>query len=160
MATSKSTVLGVRLDHERRAWIEAEAVRRGLSVRGLIEEMIDGARTAEMADADRAIAGLGSATPGPGAGHHPSEASLAAPLHSDAATAGASGVNTPPPRSFLDETSGSPHRPGLGSVRSLPGDLLRGGCTLTASLIEKGGLYAANRLGVCPLVRGWAERSV
>jgi hypothetical protein len=158
MATSKSTVLGIRLDHERRAWIEAEAARRGLSVRGLVEEMIDGARTEETADAAQATAGPGSASPGLVAGRHPSEAGLAAPLRANAPAPG-SGVNTSPPFP-LDPGSGFLQRPGLGSVVSLPGDLLRGGCTLTASLIEKGGLLAANRLGVCPLIRRWAERSV
>src|SRR5271165_430214 len=51
MATSKSTVVGIRLDHDRRAWVEAEAARRGVSVRGLFEGMIDGARTDEAGDA-------------------------------------------------------------------------------------------------------------
>jgi hypothetical protein len=41
MTSSKTTVLGVRLDHERRAWVEAEAARQGLSVRALFESMID-----------------------------------------------------------------------------------------------------------------------
>ena len=41
MATTKSTVVGIRLDHERRAWVEAEAARLGVSVRGLFEGMID-----------------------------------------------------------------------------------------------------------------------
>ena len=45
MATSKSTVVGIRLDHDRRAWVEAEAERRGVSMRGLFEGMIDEART-------------------------------------------------------------------------------------------------------------------
>src|SRR5271163_3516323 len=129
MATSKSTVLGIRLDHERRTWIEAEAARRGLSVRGLVEEMIDGAREGETADAARAIAGLGSATPSPVVGQHPSEASLAAPLPAHAPTPGPSGVNTPASPSD-DAGSRSSQRRGLGSVVSLPGDLMRGGCSL------------------------------
>ena len=74
MATTKSTVLGIRLDHDRRAWVEGEAARRGVSVRALFEGMIDGARTGETADADRAIAGLGSAAPGAGATEHEAEA--------------------------------------------------------------------------------------
>ena len=47
MATTKSTVVGIRLDHERRAWVEAEAARLGVSVRGLFEGMIDEARSGE-----------------------------------------------------------------------------------------------------------------
>ena len=35
IATSKSTVLGVRLDHDRRAWLEAAAARHGVTVRTL-----------------------------------------------------------------------------------------------------------------------------
>ena len=46
MATTKSTVVGIRLDHERRAWVEAEAARLGVSVRGLFEGMIDEASPA------------------------------------------------------------------------------------------------------------------
>ena len=68
MATSKSTVVGIRLDHERRAWAEAEAERRGVSMRGLFEGMIDEARTGSRAEATQAIAGLGSAAPAGQAG--------------------------------------------------------------------------------------------
>src|SRR5580693_1014035 len=64
MATTKSTVVGIRLDHERRAWVEAEAARLGVSVRGLFEGMIDEARSDERAEASRAVAGLGSGVPG------------------------------------------------------------------------------------------------
>jgi len=45
MATSKSTVLGIRLDHDRRAWVEAAAAEEGVTVRALFEQMIDRART-------------------------------------------------------------------------------------------------------------------
>jgi hypothetical protein len=45
MTSSKTTVLGIRLDHERRAWIEAEAARQGVSIRAFFESMIDEART-------------------------------------------------------------------------------------------------------------------
>lgn len=44
MTSSKTTVLGIRLDHERRGWIEAEAARQGLSIRAYFERMIDEAR--------------------------------------------------------------------------------------------------------------------
>jgi hypothetical protein len=46
MTSSKTTVLGIRLDHERRAWIEAEAARQGVSIRAYFESMIDEARLA------------------------------------------------------------------------------------------------------------------
>jgi hypothetical protein len=35
----------VRLDHDRRAWLEAAAARHGVTVRALFEEMIDQARS-------------------------------------------------------------------------------------------------------------------
>ena len=47
MATSKSTVLGIRLDHDRRAWLEAAAAEEGVTVRALFERMIDQARAGE-----------------------------------------------------------------------------------------------------------------
>ncbi len=64
MATTKSTVMGIRLDHDRRAWVEAEAARLGVSVRGLFEAMIDAARIGDTAEATLATPGLGSAVPG------------------------------------------------------------------------------------------------
>lgn len=45
MPSSKTTVLGIRLDHDRRRWIEAEAARQGMSIRAYFERMIDEART-------------------------------------------------------------------------------------------------------------------
>ena len=78
MATTKSTVVGIRLDHERRAWVEAEAARLGVSVRGLFEGMIDEARLEESEEADRAIAGLGSSASGPSTSHA-AEETVAAP---------------------------------------------------------------------------------
>ena len=63
MATTKSTVVGIRLDNDRRAWVEGEAARLGVSVRGLFEGMIDAAREGETMEADRAISGLGSGIP-------------------------------------------------------------------------------------------------
>jgi hypothetical protein len=49
IASSKTTVVGVRLDHDRRAWLEAEAERQGMTVRALFERMIDEARAEEPA---------------------------------------------------------------------------------------------------------------
>jgi hypothetical protein len=50
IATTKSTVLGLRLDHDRRAWVEAIAVEQGVSVRAVFEALIDRARADELAD--------------------------------------------------------------------------------------------------------------
>lgn len=47
IATSKTTVVGLRLDHDRRAWVDAEAAREGVTVRVLFERMIDRARVHE-----------------------------------------------------------------------------------------------------------------
>jgi hypothetical protein len=49
IATSKSTVLGLRLDHDRRAWIEDTAAQQGVSVRAVFEALIDRARAEEAA---------------------------------------------------------------------------------------------------------------
>ena len=58
IASTKTTVLGIRLDHDRRAWVEAAAASRGVTVRVLIEEMIDQSRGGEDAPllADGAVA--------------------------------------------------------------------------------------------------------
>ncbi len=50
IATTKSSVLGLRLDHDRRAWVEAIAVEQGVSVRAVFEALIDRARADELAD--------------------------------------------------------------------------------------------------------------
>jgi hypothetical protein len=160
MATSKSTVLGIRLDHERRAWIEAEAARRGLSVRGLVEEMIDGARTGEAADAAQAIAGLGSGAQARVGGPEPvgepgDPKSTSIPRPSAAAQPESVNTATAPFETGPNRSS----RPGLGLVTSLPGGLVRGACSLTAGLIEASARYGTTRLGYCPLVQRWAERS-
>ena len=49
IATTKTTVLGIRLDHDRRAWVEDAAAREGLTVRAFFEQMIDEARADEVA---------------------------------------------------------------------------------------------------------------
>jgi hypothetical protein len=89
MATTKSTVLGFRLDHERRAWVEGEAARRGVTVRVLFEGLIDQAQAAASGTA---------AIPGE-AGTH--EQQLPAPTE-------ASGPRSPPPpsRSLIYEAMG------------------------------------------------------
>lgn len=154
MATSKSTVLGIRLDHHRRAWIEAEAARRGLSVRGLIEEMIDGAQAGEAADEARETA----------SGPRRATAELHAVGDSGATTTGRAwakaqqgGVHTAT-APFGTAPDWSP-RPAFGWVTSLPRGLVRGACSFTAGLIEASGRYGTNRLGRCRLVRRWDRPS-
>lgn len=70
MVTSKSTVLGLRLDHDRRAWVEAEAARRGVTVRVLFEGLIDGAQAGRSAGTDEGAAESATA---PGVGDRSAE---------------------------------------------------------------------------------------
>lgn len=157
MATSKSTVVGIRLDHDRRAWVEAEAARRGVSVRGLFEGMIDGARSGENADAARATAGSGSSAASAGGDERPEQA--AAPRSNDVSTPEQpESVGTPPPTA-LGGAPGSSPWPNLGPVTAVPGGLIRGAFSVTAGLIEMTGRCATKRLAGCPLTRAWAERS-
>jgi hypothetical protein len=137
MATSKSTVVGIRLDHDRRAWVEAEAARLGVSMRGLFEGMIDEARSGGPAEASRAMAGLGSATP--------------APAGDPEATAAASSSGSPAPSSPWSS---------VGAVTALPTGLIREAFSLTASLIELSGRVATNRLEQCVLTRRCGRRSL
>jgi hypothetical protein len=140
MATSKSTVVGIRLDHDRRAWVEAEAARLGVSMRGLFEGMIDEARSGGPAEASRAIAGLGSAAP-----------ALAAVPPAEEAAASGSSSNSP---------SASSPWSGVGAVTALPTGLIREAFSLTASLIELSGRVATNRLESCVLTRRCGRRSL
>jgi hypothetical protein len=157
MATSKSTVVGIRLDHDRRAWVEAEAQRRGVSMRGLFEGMIDEARTGERAEATRAIAGLGSAAPA-GQAVPPATEPVAEPGAQQATAAGQPGsVHAGPPSSPNSPADGSPWS-GVGVVTALPTGLIREAFSLTASLIELSGRVATNRLEHCVLTRRWGRR--
>lgn len=159
MATSKSTVVGIRLDHERRAWVEGEAARLGVSVRGLFEGMIDSARSGETAEAIRAIAGLGSAVPGPET-DYPADQTTATSSGERRATVEESGsVNSasdtprsPAPRSL--------RWPEIGSVTALPGRLIRGAFTVTTGVIEASAHCATKRLHMCALTKRRAERTV
>jgi hypothetical protein len=148
MATTKSTVVGIRLDHERRAWVEAEAARLGVSVRGLFEGMIDEARTGDQDEADRARAGLGSAGTSQVAGRSAEESPP---------------VQSPEP-SMPSEPSGlvgarpSPPWSGVGSVTAVPGSLIREALSLTTNLFELGGRCATKRLSSCVLTRRLTNR--
>jgi hypothetical protein len=158
MASSKSTVVGIRLDHERRAWIEAEAARLGISVRGLFEGMIDEARFGDAADVSRAIAGLGSAssrvTATPAVDGNLPTTSVGAQTSDRAGS-----VNTGRFASPGGEANGSSW-PGLDSVRSAPSGVVREAFSLAASLIKFSGRCATMSLDSCALTRRWSQRSL
>ena len=158
MATTKSTVVGIRLDHDRRAWVEAEAARLGVSMRGLFEGMIDEARSGEKAEANRAIGGLGSAAAGSAASHDDKATGATEGSSVGTDTRGPTGVNSP--SSSANESPDSSSWTDLGTVTALPGGLIREAAALTASLIELGGRCAARRLENCALTRRWGNRSV
>jgi hypothetical protein len=143
MATSKSTVVGIRLDHERRAWVEGEAARLGVSVRGLFEGMIDEARTGEKAEADRAIAGLGSVGPDQAQGPSTEETPAAEPPEQSTTSEPSGRVNAPPSLPWS----------GVGSVTAVTGGLLREAFSLSTSLVELGGRCVTKRLSSCVLTR-------
>jgi hypothetical protein len=156
MATSKSTVVGIRLDHDRRAWVEAEAARRGVSMRGLFEGMIDEARTGGPAEASRAIAGLGSAAPATTA-VTPAQQSTDDPGAPQPAAVGQPGNVRGASPSSASPSSSSPWS-GVGAVTALPTGLVREAFSLTASLIELSGRLAADRLERCVLTRRCGRR--
>ena len=158
MATSKSTVVGIRLDHDRRAWVEAEAARRGVSMRGLFEGMIDEARTGGPAEASRAIAGLGSAAPATASVISAAEtrADPGAPQPGAPGQPGSvHGASSPP----ASPSSSSPWS-GVGAVTALPTGLVREAFSLTASLIELSGRLATDRLERCVLTRRCGRRAL
>jgi hypothetical protein len=159
MATSKSTVVGIRLDHERRAWIEAEAARLGVSVRGLFEGMIDEARSVEAGEAGRSIAGLGSAAPAAAAVPSAEEIVSDSGTSQSADAGESSGVNAGSSSPLDSATPGSAWS-GVGVVTALPTSVIREAFSLTASLIELSGRCATNRLESCVLTRRFAKRSL
>jgi hypothetical protein len=157
MATTKSTVVGIRLDHERRAWVEAEAARLGVSVRGLFEGMIDGARSATDEPAsspedspEHPVRAFRSSVdevevPSSHGEHGPSD-------QQESGLAGADSASRPSsPGSFV---------PGVGMVAGIPGNILRGAFSLTVDIIESGGRCATKRLSSCVLTRRWIDRSL
>jgi hypothetical protein len=148
MATTKSTVVGIRLDNERRAWVEAEAARLGVSVRGLFEGMIDEARSGEQAEADRAIAGLGSAGPSQATGQSAEESPAAEPQKPSIPPGSPGRVHAPP----------SPPWSGVGSVKVVPGLVIREALSITTSLFELGGRCVTKRLSSCVLTRRITNR--
>ena len=158
MATSKSTVVGIRLDHDRRAWVEAEAARRGVSMRGLFEGMIDEARSGGSAEASRAIAGLGSAAPAAAA--VPPAAETGEDPGAQQSTDTAQPGSAPAPSASSNWASASSPWSGVGVVTALPSGLIREAMSLTASLIELSGRLATDRLESCVLTRRCGRRSL
>ena len=151
MVTSKSTVLGLRLDHDRRAWVEAEAARRGITVRVLFEGLIDGAQTGEAAARSSAAAGSEPA-PGPGVDDRAAELHTSRP-GSDAMPAGTS------KGSWTSLPSGSSPWPVIGSVTALPGRLIRGAFSLPTKVIKTSSRCARKNLESCPALKMWGGRS-
>lgn len=167
MATTKSTVLGIRLDHERRAWVEAEAERRGVSVRGLFEGMIDGARTGEASSgASHDVPSEADYDTSPAAVVEPPVASWESGVSGGPAyreppitsadrdlAAARSGVNT------SSSTFGASPWPDFGAVTALPGGVIRGAISLTTGLIKTSSRCASSRLESCPVMKHWSGRS-
>ena len=158
MATTKSTVVGIRLDHERRAWVEAEAARLGVSVRGLFEGMIDKARSGET---EPAVAPSQDPRGDRVREFRSSVDQVAVPSHSGATAPSEQQESARPGNtSTLRPTPSGPSLPGIGSVAGIPCGILRGALSLTANVIESSGRHATNRLSSCVLTRRWVDRSL
>jgi hypothetical protein len=136
LSTSKSTVLGLRLDHDRRAWIEAEAARRGVTVRILFEEMIDRGRSGET-EADPVASS--EAPPESQGINDPSGAETGAPNRTDRGTGRPTALDPPPHASWASSPL-SPPRPRLCPdvmhLAALPVHAMRAAASFTATLIE------------------------
>ena len=150
IATTKSTVLGVRLDHDRRAWLEAAAARHGVTVRVLFEEMIDQARSEDAPPArpptrdalgDDAVDWL-SGVDGIDLDAGPTGTDDDFPVQGDA-----EGVAAAP---HFGSSSSGPAPSGLGGASfsdvrrllALPGRVLGAAASLTAAHIEASGRCA------------------
>jgi hypothetical protein len=136
IVSSKTTVLGLRLDHDRRAWVEATAARRGTTVRGFFEVLIDRARIEDEGGGhqrtrddepdeagrwdqpgDRAPAGAGA------------DAGLGAPGGRDRFGSGPPASGWPGFDSLSD----------LRRVVSVPGQMIGTAASVSAALLESGG---------------------
>ncbi len=136
MVTSKSTVLGLRLDHERRAWVESEAAEQGVTVRVLFERMIDRARADEAEP---------EATPGSG----PAPASSPVPSGRPGDGVSGTGVNTAAAAatSPLGDWASSSGLPPWGSSQpsdlarlvALPGEMIHAGVFVATTVIGTSG---------------------
>ena len=158
MATTKSTVVGIRLDHERRAWVEAEAARLGVSVRGLFEGMIDEARSGET---EPAVAPSQDSRGDRVREFRSSVDEVAVRSHAEGTAPSEQQESARPGNtSTLRPTPSGPSLPGIGSVAGIPCGILRGALSLTANVIESSGRHATNRLSSCLLTRRWVDRSL
>jgi hypothetical protein len=151
MATSKSTVLGLRLDHDRRAWVEAEAARRGVTVRVLFEGLIDQAQAGESAG-DLGAAAPSESAVGPGVGDHSAEGFTGGTGSGESAADFGTGSWAPP-------ACGSSPRPDVGSLAALPARLIRGAISLPVNILKTSGRCAHKSLEGCPALRSWSGRS-
>jgi hypothetical protein len=158
MATTKSTVVGIRLDHERRAWVEAEAARLGVSVRGLFEGMIDEARSGE---SETVVERPEDSSREPSTTFHPSidEVAVQSTVEALATSEQQEAAHTPGTSAGRPASSGS-SLPSMGLVAGIPGGLIREAFALTTSLVELSGRCATQRLGSCVLTRRWVNRSL
>jgi len=133
MVTSKSTVLGTRLDHDRRAWVESEAAEQGVTVRVLFERMIDRARAGETEP---------EAAPGAGPAAASGSVTSLRPLND------VTGVNTTEDQasSRRDEISRPAPPPSVPSQPSdlerlvaLPGEMIHAGVFVATTIMETSG---------------------
>jgi hypothetical protein len=140
IATTKSTVLGLRLDHDRRAWVETTAAAQGVSVRAVFEALIDRARAAEEFDEDEAAPGS-AFTPGHDRGEAgavaPGDGRTVAPGEGEPGPAGAAPPDGGTHRSMPSPLSGICDTRGMG----FPGDVIEKAVSLAAALLESSGNY-------------------
>ena len=124
----------MRLDHDRRAWVEAEAGRRGVTVRVLFEEFIDRARTGVDTTAVASYPTQGSVTDGEPLTATATPESDEAPTDDSRLLSAASAPQSRPwPCSEVARVSG------------LPGAAIRVVLSLTSALARAGGACVLRR---------------
>lgn len=147
IVSSKTTVVGIRLDHDRRAWVQAEAAREGVSVRAWFERLIDEARAGEGGTA-LAIGGTTTTEAGAEAG--------AESTSKVGAEASGEGVPEPPAPAAGGEEArvrpsshplGEPSAIGTADTRCadltvLPARVVRGSLCLPVALVRQAGRWA------------------
>jgi hypothetical protein len=145
IATTKTTVLGIRLDHDRRAWVEDAAARDGVTVRAFFERMIDEARADEMAvflgvDVAPQAAGQESVLAGPEPDQEPARDDHAEGVTVPPAPATvASGTSPTPAPSLCDdvlELVAVPRRV-VEAATSFTATLFRAGCRLVPRAVSE-----------------------
>jgi hypothetical protein len=145
IASTKSTVLGLRLDHERRAWVEATAAEQGVSVRAVFEALIDRARAVELGDADP----FGTGAYDSGASTFPSGVGMeGAPEPATQVPGGGFGVGARPeaPTDLLGPQGslppGSASMPCIRQAVTLSGRIVGVAGSLVRALVESNGRHA------------------